>query len=245
MKDERTIVTALGLALVLCVAMTAGALATGIDTSSATLPPDGWYVSGGGVSVSYADPALEIILYNIGLQPLVATAVRTPIGNDEMETFDSNLGATVRVDPDGSGSSPLGDPLPLWSPPMTGPIQTITTDRMLSTTGSFDTEIVSMSLSGNIGGTPIIIRESPTEASSGVTDITDLGGGLYHIDSFFDVFTELSVDGGDSWIAADTSVRITLQQSAPLTIPEPASAILALLGVGGLALLRTTRQSTF
>ena len=32
--------------------------------------------------------------------------------------------------------------------------------------------------------------------SPGRTTITDIGGGLYQIDSFFDVFTELSIDGG-------------------------------------------------
>ena len=53
-----------------------------------------------------------------------------------------------------------------------------------------------MSLYGYVpGGPPILIREDPAQASVGQTTITDLGGGLYHIDSFFDVFTELSVDG--------------------------------------------------
>jgi hypothetical protein len=90
-----------------------------------------------------------------------------------------------------------------------------------------------MSLSGyiaDIEGSPgtVLIRESPTLASVGQTDILDLGGGLYHIDSFFDVFTELSVDGGQTWIAAGESVRITL-------IPEPTSCVLVLLGLGTMA----------
>ncbi len=54
------------------------------------------------------------------------------------------------------------------------------------------------------------IRESITQASDGQTSITELGGGLYHIDSFFDVFTELSVDGGSSWIASDAPARMDL-----------------------------------
>ncbi|MHC4603590.1 MAG: hypothetical protein ACYS6W_09710 [Planctomycetota bacterium] len=89
----------------------------------------------------------------------------------------------------------------------------------LSTTGTFATEIVSMSLSGDAGDMPVLIRESPTEQSTGQTDITDIGGGLYHIDSFFDVFTELSVDGGGTWTAADGPIRMEL---VPDPLPAPA-----------------------
>lgn len=86
------------------------------------------------------------------------------------------------------------------------------------TTGSWDAEIVSMSLSGDVGGIPIIIRENPGIASTGQTTITDLGGGLYHIDSFFDVFTELSVDGGETWSPSTGPIRM---QVAPEPLPTP------------------------
>jgi len=88
----------------------------------------------------------------------------------------------------------------------------------LSTAGLFDAEIVSMSLSGDVGGMPVLIREDPSMASTGQTSISDLGGGLYHIDSFFDVFTELSVDGGGTWTPADGPVRMELVPDPP---PEP------------------------
>ena len=83
---------------------------------------------------------------------------------------------------------------------LTGPVEVVVRPRA-GTTGLFDTEIVSMSLSGSAGPTPVIVRENPAPFSEslGGTEITDIGGGLYHIDSFFDVFTELSVDGGSSW----------------------------------------------
>ena len=63
-------------------------------------------------------------------------------------------------------------------------------------TGTFATEILSMSLSGDVGGISVDLRESPSVPTGGSTTINDLGGGLYDIDSFFDVFTELSVDSG-------------------------------------------------
>lgn len=80
---------------------------------------------------------------------------------------------------------------------------------------TFATEIVSMNLSGNAGGMPVLIRESPSMSSVGEHTITDLGGGLYHIDSFFDVFTELSVDGGATWIPSSGPVHMELVPQPP------------------------------
>lgn len=72
----------------------------------------------------------------------------------------------------------------------------------LGTTRYFDTEMLQL----DIAGGPLMIRESPTRASTGKTAISDVGGGQMQIDSFFDVFTELSVDGGQTWYpSTDTS----------------------------------------
>ena len=69
-------------------------------------------------------------------------------------------------------------------------------ERFIFRFSSFIKLLASLFLSGDVGGHDIQIRESPTLASLGETYIMDIGGGLYDIDSFFDVFTELSVDGG-------------------------------------------------
>jgi hypothetical protein len=84
------------------------------------------------------------------------------------------------------------------------------------------------------GGDPIaiMIRESPTRASSGGGSCAALGGGGggYMIDSFFDIYTEVSTDGGQNWSLSAQSARID-------GLPEPAT--LSLLALGGLgALLR-------
>ena len=81
-----------------------------------------------------------------------------------------------------------GGPVPIV---LTGPVQTRVFGKIGNTTGTFDTEIVAMSLTGSVGGVSIHIRESPTLPSSGQTTITDLGGGNWQIESFFDVFIEL------------------------------------------------------
>ncbi|NIM50748.1 MAG: hypothetical protein GTO22_16100, partial [Gemmatimonadales bacterium] len=177
----------------------------GIVTASPDLPPtDGVYRSASDIHAEYQGADLHIVLQDIRHQPFVGAVVEN-IGADELETFDSGATATATV--------VMGD-LVLQEVPvsLTGPVQTRVTDKAGQTTGSWDAEIVSMSLSGDVGGMQVEIRESFTQASSGRTDIADLGGGLYHIDSFFDVFTELSVDGGQTWIASTESVRVQLEQ---------------------------------
>ena len=97
-------------------------------------------------------------------------------------------------------------------------------------TGSWDTEIVSMSLSGDVPGLgPIVVRESPSLSSLGQHSLTDNNDGTFLVDSFFDVFTEISVDGG-AFIPAAESMRLDIVGIAP----EPSSAILGIMGLLGL-----------
>ncbi|MHC4697218.1 MAG: hypothetical protein ACYTFA_10780 [Planctomycetota bacterium] len=124
--------------------------------------------------------------------------LREAVGDDEMETFDSTLEGLVDIG---------GGPVPVT---LTGPVQVVAFDKAGNTTGTFSTEIISMSLTGNVGTVLIEIRESPSLASTGETTITDLGGGLHQIDSFFDVFTELSVDGGPFDPQTDGPGRVVL-----------------------------------
>jgi hypothetical protein len=82
--------------------------------------------------------------------------------------------------------------------PVQGPANTtvrVDYNHQTGQTRFFDTEMLQLDL--NAG--PALIRESPTKQSLGKTAITDLGGGQFRIDSFFDIFTELSVDGGQTW----------------------------------------------
>ena len=99
------------------------------------------------------------------------------------------------------------------------------------TLGTFATEIVSMSLSGMYAGTPVEVRQSPIFESLGGATITNIGGGLYHIDSFFDVFTELSVDGGATFMPGLEGSVHTYS-----IVPEPTSMAL-LMWIGLMALL--------
>ena len=71
-----------------------------------------------------------------------------------------------------------------------------------------------------------------TLPSPGHTTLTTLPGGMYHIDSFFDVFTELSIDGGQTWHPSSGPAHLEL-------IPSPGAV--GVLGLGGLLTLRRRR----
>ncbi|MCP4592031.1 MAG: hypothetical protein GY842_14950, partial [bacterium] len=113
---------------------------------------------------------------------------RTPGPDYEIETFDSVLTADT-----------------IWGPvQLSGPVTTRVSGGYSSgATGTFPAEIASMDLSGDLFGMLIEIRESPVLPSEGATTIDDLGGGLYQITSFFDVFTEVRIDSGP-WDAQDS-----------------------------------------
>ena len=76
----------------------------------------------------------------------------------------------------------------------------------------FDTEMLSLNLTGGSLPSGMMLRESPTRASAGKTSISPSAGGTHRISSFFDIFTELSMDGGQTWIPADGGSRRSLLQ---------------------------------
>lgn len=90
-------------------------------------------------------------------------------------------------------------------------------------TGAFDAELRSMNLTGSAG---TLIRESPTLQSLGTVQIS--GTSPYEISSFFDIFTELSLNGGNTWIPATSSTGVE-------GVPEPGTA--TLLAAAGLLLV--------
>ena len=126
---------------------------------------------------------------------------------------------------------------------MQGPMRTVARGKGPGdTTGTFDVEMIQMNLVGGPG--PFMIRESPTRASTGKTSISGPSGGLYHIDSFFDVFTELSLDGGMTWIPNSARNHFRADGTGSTRVflggvPEPTSfVLLAIAGLGFMGLAR-------
>jgi hypothetical protein len=182
---------------------------------------------------------LLIVLRAIQHQPfkdLDPTHLPDPTGvTNEHHDFDSDLRGQAECI--GLGCNDFGIPQNVPLPiTMGGRVQSIAAGKGPSdTTGEWPVEMVGMSLSGEGTTPPVVrIRESPTLPSLGRTRITDIGGGLYHVDSFFDVFTELSLDGGTNWFPSVGPTHVDL-------VPEPSSALLvalALISAAGLGRYR-------
>jgi hypothetical protein len=210
MRREAHFFVALGGVLALAVPALAGPVPFPTDD---LLPPTGWYEG----------PAAPVIQYVIGVQgrspALGGFAASWPPpapGGPDVRSF----GATIRLEYSMDGGAS-------WIPG-TAPVN-VTTSITNQGSGNYLLEVLAMDV--DLGG-GALIRESPTRASLGSINIQGGGGGGYMIDSFFDVFTELSLDGGQTWSPSVAAERMTL-------MPEPGS--LALLGLGALIIRRRRR----
>ena len=187
----------------------------GINQSNTDLPPLGVYASPSDVFAQYSGPGLAIVLSDVRLQAFPG-ATRLPVngGVDEVEMFSSSLTGLASIN--GGPAQPIAG---------TGPEEWLTQGHgpAGSQTGTFQTEMLSLDLT--VGG-GLMIRESPTLPSLGQTSIAPIGGGMFHVNSFFDVFTELSLDGGATWMPSNGSSHVNL-------VPEPSSVVL--FGLGALA----------
>jgi hypothetical protein len=81
----------------------------------------------------------------------------------------------------------------------------------------YETEMLSL----NLVGQGLMIRESPTLPSRGQASIRMLPAGGDMISSFFDIFLEISLDGGQTWMPAEGSVHMELGAYAAIRSPVP------------------------
>src|SRR5437867_659397 len=81
--------------------------------------------------------------------------------------------------------------------------------------------MLSLNIQGATLPAGMMIRESPTRRSEGGTAIEPVAAdGTRRIHSFFDVWPEVSLDGGQSWSASDSAAHVELDCKAP-EIPKP------------------------
>jgi hypothetical protein len=137
-----------------------------------------------------------IIITNVTHRAFTQTQPPPPPGQTQLETF----GSTV----DGQVSTDGGHTFQPFTASATSAVQvTSRSDQDSGPTRHFDTEMLSLDILGLPSG--MRLRESPTKASLGRTSIRTDSDGNFRISSFFDVFTEVSLDGGQTWSPSTTA----------------------------------------
>ena len=114
---------------------------------------------------------------------------------------------------------------------LTGSVEEEVLGRTFSTeTGSWNTKLLSLALSGLLQGHTLSLGLGPSD-STGTDSIDPIGDGSFRIDSFFDVFVDLTFDTTTPLHATRGPVLLTLPPT-----PVPAPAGLSLLAAPALFL---------
>jgi hypothetical protein len=156
------------------------------EETSLLPPPLDEYVSPADYHAAYAQ---GILIKDVSHDRFTQSMPPPPLGGSQIHDFVSTV--TFRVSNNGGASftrvsAPAHVEVRVTSSAESGP------------TRYFETEMLALDIAG--GGLPpgVMIRESPTRASLGRTSIRSTPTN-FDMSSFFDVFTELSTDGGQSW----------------------------------------------
>jgi len=201
-----------------------------VITSNPNLPPDtgAYYMTPAQIHADYSTGGLTVDLSQLSYQPDFADTVMIAFaGGNEFDTFTSQASALISIN--GGPAAPLT---------LAGPVSVEDFGKQGNVTGTFNTQMLSLDLIGTAAGHSVEIMLDPTLGNTiGQTSITDVGGGQYQISSFFDVFTELSLDGGPFIDQSNGPSLVSLQN-----LPEPSS--ITLLAVSAITLLRRRRPPT-
>jgi hypothetical protein len=127
----------------------------------------------------YAGPGLEVVLTEVELEP-APFLPPSQLPDGELHSFGAEMRGMVSVN--GSPAQPFAG---------LGGVESVAYGRCFSCcTGTWQSEILILSIGVNSSFGQMMIRQSLTLPSLGVISISDIGlpGPPYHIDSFFDVY---------------------------------------------------------
>jgi PEP-CTERM motif len=133
--------------------------------------------------------------------------------------------------------TPIGGNMIIGSVSLTGTVDETVEGRTSNTqTGTFATDLTGVSLSGKLmlPGTPLNgdtldVMLNGSKTSSGTTTISSMGP-PFRIDSFFDIFVDVSLVNMKGDTIASTSVGPVLV----VAVPEPSTWAMMLIGFAGL-----------
>jgi hypothetical protein len=199
-----------------CVAVALAAMAPAradVLESSPTLPllGDPYTIPGGacfsGASVCVAGGSFTL------------TALTSSSASGGTEDFTTNAVATIYLTPAATVT-------------LTGSIEQEVLGRTgLAESGTWTVDLLSLSLSGSLGGYPLTMTLNPSDPSSGTTLIAP-DGGDFIVNSFFDVFAELTYDGPNGVLTATPSgIATATNAPEPATLALLAGSLLAMSAV--------------
>jgi len=182
-------------------------------TTDVLPPPNGVYVSAPEGHATYGN---GLIIRNVSHKKFTQSLPPPPLGLTQVHAFNS----MVEMDVSSDGGLSFQH---VSAPANTSVSVHHTSDDATTNKSFFDTEMLQLDIVGGLLPGGVMVRESPTRASTGKTVTQGIGGG-FMIDSFFDIFTELSIDGGQSWLPALEAVAVDLTidptQITPVSAPS-------------------------
>ena len=174
-------------------------------------PPNGAYVS---PAQYHALFAAGIVLKDVSHSFFTQSLHPPSAGGSNTHSFNSKI--EMEISTDGGGTFTHAS----VSAPVTVGISRVGD-------GLYDTEMTSLSTTLPNG---VMIRESPSLQSRGGVSVQDNGDGSFKISSFFDIFPEVSLDGGASWNGSTSGpVHLVLVDLAP-EVPKPTPNLPPLAG---------------
>ena len=195
---------------VLALGFSAG-LARAQCTQTTVCIPDQSCEYDGSRPISY--PPGPCMIRNVRLSSPTSCAAPAPPGGTISSFFD--VFVDLQLSTDGGAT---------WVPEHTTAHSGIQSTTETNGT-TFDTQMLQLDISGGTFPAGTMIRQSPSNTSVGQeTETTGSGG--FHVSSFFDIFTEVSLDGGSTWTPASAGDQVTLSvPGATLTVHETWGAL--------------------
>jgi hypothetical protein len=82
-------------------------------------------------------------------------------------------------------------------------------------TNFYSSEMTQLDISGGSLPAGVMIRQSPTRRSLGQLTVRPAAGGGFLMNSFFDIWPELSLDNGNTWMPATNAAHMALTNNSP------------------------------